>query len=158
MVKKLKKETGQSLVEFALVLPVLLIILGMVVDIARIIDIKIVLKSAACDSVRNIKTDAGKLSEAERAVAAYYDRLDLSSLNIDVIKNNSSRRTYNYHSRTADYMVFKTNQSYIDTFDVTVVLNYSVPVITPMGQLVLGKNFRVRESYTKMIVAERFKW
>ncbi len=158
MLKKIKNEIGQSLVEFALVLPIMLILLGMVVDVARIIDAKIMLQNAASESARQIVTEDQMESEVNRVIAQYYDRLDASNLDLKVSKTNVKRRNYQYHSMTNQSMIFVNNPSYIDTFDATVELNYSVPIITPMCQLVLGKNFELNKKYTKLVVKNKFEW
>ena len=48
----LKREDGQSFIEFALVLPILITVLSVVFDVVRIIDTKIVLNNVAGEKSR----------------------------------------------------------------------------------------------------------
>jgi TadE-like protein. len=149
------EESGQSLVEFVLVFSVLLILVSMVVDISRIIDAKILLQSAACESVRRITSRDSMTSEVNNTIKNEYDRLDPSKLHVSITAGNTKQRNYIYHARS--YFGFVEKNCWFKYFDATVTLNYDVPIITPVGQLILGKSVPLTSKNTRMIVVEGYK-
>lgn len=155
---KSKSEKGQSLVEFAMVLPILLIILGMAVDIARVVDAKILVQSAACESVRQISSRSTMTSEVNTVLATYYDRLNKTKLTTSVTATSTSNRNYTYHAYNSLTGKFVDKSSYIKYFDATVNLTYKVPIITPMAQLVMGKEKVINSKFTRMILEGGFSW
>lgn len=156
--KKGKSERGQSLVEFAMVLPILLIVLGMAVDIARVVDAKILVQSAACESVRQISSRSTMSSEVNTVLATYYDRLNKTKLTTNLTATSTSNRNYTYHAYNSSTKKFVDQSSYIKYFDATVNLTYKVSVITPMAQLVMGKEKVINAKFTRMILEGGFSW
>ena len=156
--KKGKREKGQSLVEFAMVLPILLVLLGMAVDIARVIDAKILIQSAACESVRQITSRSTMTTEVNTVLSTYYDRIDSSKLVKNISGSSTDFRYYTYHAYNSYYNSFVDRASYIKYFDATVNLTYTVPIITPMAQLVMGKEKVISSQFTRMILEGGFSW
>lgn len=159
-----KREGGQALVEFVLVFSIMLTLFCMAVDLARVVDAKILLQSAAGESVRHITTDnaAEMSSEVSEAVENDYDRLDPARLQINVTAGPKQRRNYTYHAHNGhkwDGTPLYVNQNcYFTYFNATVRLTYTVPIITPVGQLFFGKQQVMSTDYTKMVVLGGFQW
>ena len=150
-------ENGQGLVEFALIFSVLLLLLSMAVDIARIVDTKILLQSAACESIREITERTDMKSQVNQALKEDYDRLNSSNLQVSVTGSADQKRTYTYHAHGNNNQYVSQN-CYFTCFDATVKLNYSLPIVTPVGQLVFGKKMTISSGYTKMVVDGGFSW
>ena len=80
----LKKEDGQSFVEFALVLPILITILSLTFDLVRIIDTKIVLNNVAGEISRTFVLQIEGVSQDENSVIEkvkenFKDRLECNN-------------------------------------------------------------------------------
>ncbi|MBE6829897.1 MAG: pilus assembly protein [Ruminococcaceae bacterium] len=156
-----RRENGQGLVEFVLVFSMLVMLLCMAVDTARIVDAKILLQSAACESVRCITSKKTMSSEVYGALENDYDRLDSDRLEVNLTSGANQQRSYIYHAHNGrDYYGYRyaNKDSYITYFDATVRLTYTVPVATPVGQLFFGKQKIISANYTKMIVTGGFQW
>jgi Flp pilus assembly protein TadG len=106
----IKEQKGQSLVEFALLLPLLLLLICGVVDIGRLMFAYVSLNMTAQEAVR-----LGGLGEGDSQITAYarnHVRVgDASKMNVTITPGQSTR---------------KSGQ------DVTVTLTYSLPLITPL--------------------------
>lgn len=97
---KLRKRKGQTIVELAIVLPVLIMLLLGIVEFAWLFNGKITLNSAAREGARV----AAVVKNEEKATKAAEDTIDLSSLTI-------TKATYTYtndyieqvHNVTAEY-------------------------------------------------------
>lgn len=157
-------ENGQGLVEFALVFSIMVMLFCMAVDIAHVVDAKILLQSAAGESVRHITTDQTEemSSEVSDAVKNDYDRLDSTKLQVSVTAGPEQRRNYIYHARNGNRRdgtpVYVNQNCYFTYFNATVRLTYTVPIITPVGQLFFGKQQIMSADYTKMVVIGGFQW
>jgi Flp pilus assembly protein TadG len=150
-------EKGQGLVEFALIFSMLLMLLCMAVDVARVVDSKILLQSAACESIRKITTRGDMASEVSNALQDDYDRLNPADLQVNVTGGSDQKRNYTYHAHGKSGKYVGEN-CYFTYFDATVKLTYTVPIITPVGQLFFGKKMTISSGYTKMVVVGGFSW
>lgn len=148
------EESGQSLVEFILVFSVLMTLVCMAVDISRIIDARILLQSATCESARRITSKATMASEVNNTLKNEFDRLDHSKLHVSTTAGNIQQRNYIYHARSGFGFVKK--NCWFKYFDATVTLKYDVPIITPVGQLILGNSFPLTCKNTRMVVVEGY--
>lgn len=158
--KKIRGEKGQSIIEFALVLPILLMFLGMAFDIGRVIDAKILVQSASSESIRQVTSRSSMTGEINGVLATYYDRLDQSNLEVLISGGYSSKRYFTYHAYNNSHYpgYFVDRESYITYFDATVELTYKIKIITPMAQLVMGKEKIVNSKFTRMITEGGFSW
>lgn len=151
------KDCGQALVEFALALPILLILLGAVIDIGRIINYKIVLQSAASDSVKYIQKDFSdsQIDTIRTTIKSdltndYKNQLDVNNLDISCSRGSSQHKEYTYHLSEGNG-VFGNEQSYYDYFDATVTLKYDVPMITPVMAQIVGKKVTLSSQFTGQV-------
>ncbi|MGM7703361.1 TadE/TadG family type IV pilus assembly protein [Pseudalkalibacillus sp. Hm43] len=122
----IKKENGQSIVEMALVLPVLLIILIGIFDFGRIMYTYMHLQLATQESVR-----LGGLGRDDAAIAQfardYVHVGDSSNLQVNISPNDTMRES-------GDYM--------------TVTLEYPVEYVTPLISKVLPSPILVKTDST----------
>ncbi|TJY40725.1 pilus assembly protein [Cohnella pontilimi] len=106
----IKEQKGQSLVEFALLLPLLLLLICGIVDLGRLLFGFVSLNMTAQESVR-----LGGLGKTDAEIVAYaksHVRIgDASTMNVTITPTQSAR---------------KAGQN------VTVKLTYSLPFITPI--------------------------
>jgi hypothetical protein len=106
----IKEQKGQSLVEFALVLPLLLLLICGIVDLGRLLFAYSSLNMTTQEAVR-----LGGLGKSDAAIAAYakeHIRVgSASTLKVTVTPTESVRKSGD---------------------DVTVTLTYSLPLITPV--------------------------
>lgn len=105
----IKNESGQSLVEFALILPILIILLSMVVDVWRVYDTKLLLQSVASECAIHLaeKDDVYKLRNKELELKQnlnelidkqYGNRLDRKKRNVTVsLGKDEIKETFTYH-------------------------------------------------------------
>ena len=153
-----KKEKGQSVVEFALVLPMLLLLLGMIVDVGRVLDAKILIENAACESIRQINSRSTMVTDVNNILNTYYDRIDSTKLVKSVTGTANATRNYTYHAYKSSTNSFVSQPSYITYFDATVELTYTVNPLTPIGKLMLGNSVQIKSKYIKMIYVGGFTW
>ena len=90
----IKKQDGQSLVEFALVLPILLLLLVGIFDFGRILYTHLQLEMVAQESVR--MGGLGNSDETIRAYAANQFHGDSSKLEIKIIPSETARKSGDY--------------------------------------------------------------
>ena len=105
----IKNESGQSLVEFALVLPILIILLSMVVDVWRVYDTKLLLQSVASecaihlaekDDVHKLRNQESELKESLNKLIddQYGNRLDRKKRDVTVsLENKIIEEKFTYH-------------------------------------------------------------
>ena len=148
LIKKLRlfnrDETGQSLVQLALVMPILMMLLSFVVDFARFYDSKLLVSSAAAECARTYGfVDSTNMREF--VLENYKDRLDTSKVSIDftgddVIKTD----TYTYKANDKSTPL-PTNVKYKD---VTVNVNYEFDFIMPLTSVIFGDTTVISQQYT----------
>ena len=121
-----KDERGQSMVETALLLPVLLLILVGIVDVGRLIYSYAHLQMAAQETVR-----LGGLDKNDQAIIDFakdYVKLgDTSKLQIDISPNDTERQSGDY---------------------VTVKLTYPFTLYTPFISMLLPSPFNIETEST----------
>lgn len=121
-----KDERGQSMVETALLLPVLLLILVGVIDFGRLIYSYAHLHMAAQETVR-----LGGLDKNDQAITDFakdYEKLgDSTKLQIDITPNDTQRHSGDY---------------------VTVKLRYPFTLYTPLISMLLPSPFYIQTEST----------
>lgn len=113
--KVLKNEEGQSLVEFALVLPLLLWILMGIIDLGRVFHASIVLQESARDAVRYASVGWSD-QQITQVIASDTTTIDGSQLKVQITPSQGSRSTGN---------------------PVIIQMSYPVELITPLLSQIL---------------------
>lgn len=102
-----KSSSGQALLEFALVLPLFLLLLFGVVEISKV-GYSYVSLNNAVRSVARIASVGGSDSEISSIIASSAPFLDASNLTISITPNETSRRSGSQVIVDASYDVFLT--------------------------------------------------
>ncbi len=128
---KEKYESGQAMVEFALILPVFITILFGVLEFGVYFSRSLSVTSAAREGAREgivCASDANFSSRVKTKVQNAAPELDASKLNVSVSKTGSS-----------------------GSQDVVVSLDYTAATLTPLGKLLWGSEYHVTSSCTMKI-------
>ena len=154
-----KKEKGQGLVEFAIILPILLLLLLVPIDLYRVINAKMVLKSAASESIAKLNyeeiNNIGLEPSILNTVDQYFgDKLDLGE--IDILHLDEKRpedKEYIYYVYSSD-LAEENPSDFQEQFDkrdsnykykeVELQMSYPVKPITFWGGLFIGDSFDVK--------------
>lgn len=126
-----KKESGQAMVEFALILPIFIFILFGVIEFGWIFSNQISVTSAAREGAREgiiCASESDFTSRVKSKVQSSAPNLDASSLSVTVTKTGASGND-----------------------DVVVSLDYVVSPLTPLGNLLWGSTFHAKSSCTMKI-------
>jgi Flp pilus assembly protein TadG len=156
--KLCKDEAGQSLVELALILPLIIMLLLLPVDFFRYINTKMILSSAASDSIEQLQYTSIENNTVEadilnQVAVIYGDRLDASLVTVDYESSAPTKEDYDfrvYSSRMAafdpdDYWdFFEEKESNFWTVKVRLQMSYDMRPITFWGVLFLGDTYTVR--------------
>ena len=116
-----KNEQGQSLIEFALIVPILILMVSGIFDFGRVLYTYMNLNHLTQETVR-----LGGLGKTDIEITQFAKERfhigDPTSLNIVISPNQASRKSGDY---------------------VTVTLSYPVEYVTPMASLVLPSPYQV---------------
>lgn len=151
----IKNESGQSLVEFALVLPILIILLSMVVDVWRVYDTKLLLQSVASECAIHLaeKDDVYKLRNKESELTEslnkliddqYGNRLDREKRDVTVSLKDKISETFTYHVNN-NSRYYKNTNDYLQTKKITknyrdasITVTYDVDFWMPLTRVFYG--------------------
>lgn len=154
----MKNESGQSLVEFALILPILIILLSMVVDVWRVYDTKLLLQSVASECAIHLaeKDDVHKLRNRETELKEslnklideqYGNRLDKNKRDIKVTLKDKTEEKFVYRTdKNSNYYKNGTNgyqytkeitKKYVDA---SIKVNYYVDFWMPLTSFFYGSS------------------
>lgn len=150
----LKSERAQSMVEFAIILPILLLLLCVMVDFGRIIDARILVQSALSEGIRQVDSKDSIDVQVLNAISDYNDRLDFSKLQISSSAGSTIKKNYDYHVNSGSG--FKKVGSYYTYFNTTVTLGYEVPVTMPVTSWFLGDSYTVSSTYTSQVFLDGY--
>ena len=133
------REEGQSLVEFALVFPVLLIFFSGIADTGWVIYNYISLADMTDTAVHaNIKSDQG---DAERFISLYIEKsfpeFDGSAMQLSADTRVSWYDYYDYVWKENKRKHWKVPM-YYKVLKTTLDITYQVDYLTPMGKLIFG--------------------
>ncbi len=163
-----KTETGQSLVEFAIILPILVLLLTLPVDFFRYINTKMILSSAASESIGQLNYASVSSGSAEadikKMINDYYgDRLDNDKVQIDFNKGSLVKKNYTYYVYSSDKAdpnplnygkQFEKRPSSYQCMEIQVQFSYELSPITYWGVLFLGNTFDIKTpAYTRKVYA-----
>lgn len=134
-----QKERGQSLVEFALVFPVLLIFLSGVADsgwlIYNYIGINDLVDTAVHANVKSNQDEAEQFIES--FIRTSFSEFDMDSMTIETTTRVKKYEYFEY--------VWKSNQRkhwkvpmYYKTLKTGLTISYDVDYLTPMGKILFG--------------------
>ena len=146
-------ESGQAVVEFALIIPILILLITLPVDYFRYINTKMILCSAASESIGNLTYDSVKNHTIANDISAvlsvtYQDRLDVGNVMIENIstvdKGKIDYTYYVYSSAKHDPYnfgsQFEERPSNYKCTQINMQLTYEIEPITFWGELYLGGN------------------
>lgn len=156
----IKNESGQSLVEFALILPILIILLSMVVDVWRVYDTKLLLQSVASECAIHLaeKDDVYKLRNKEVELKQnlnelideqYGNRLDRKKRDVIVfLEKEEIKEEFIYHVNNDRYRYrYIYNSDYMQTKKITkkyrdasIKVTYDVDFWMPLTSLFYGSS------------------
>lgn len=169
MKKIIKSEKGQALVQFALVLPVMMIMLGLIFDMGRAVHIKINLQHMASEIQKVVVlyeeegSDGGittysKHPTVESSIKEIIDNntnLDKSKLSYDIQKSNTQERRYigKYSTWSPSYnsYEFKDIENRNDVKYVTIKVDYELPYGMAITRSILGDSMKLSENITGMM-------
>lgn len=164
----LKGEQGQSLIEFALILPIFLVLFSFVIDMWRVYDAEILLRAYVCDCTNYYQNifdpDMVDDSYQKQALdAAYADaciRLDNGSLK-KIVPNPSAassvdspivwdanQREEVITFKNTNYKKLKNTKFTTLSRYATFTSSYDVKVVSPVSKIFAGETIPVKASYT----------
>ena len=164
----LSTEKGQSLVEFAIILPILVLLLTLPVDYFRYINTKMILSSAASECIGELNytsvSSGNAVSDIKQTLDDNYgDRLESDEVGISFDKGSLDKKSYSYYvysSAKADpdpshyWNQFEDRPGSYQCMEVEVKFNYEMSPITYWGVFFLGNTFEVNTPvYTRKIYA-----
>lgn len=164
----LDNEKGQSLVEFAIILPILILLLTLPVDYFRYINTKMLLNSAASESIGELSYTAVTTGNPDNELRqtlkdCYGERLDSDKVQIDFKDRTLEKKDYTYYvysSAKADSDPshfgdqFEERPGSYECKEVQVQFTYEMSPVTYWGTLFLDDTFEVRTPvYTREIYA-----
>lgn len=152
LLKFLHREKGQSLVEFALVMTVVIVMLMLPVDFYFYIRNNMILNNAASESLSELK-EGDISSDTVQSILKrnYSDKLDLSKITVEMA-TTSSKDDYSYYVYNSE--LANSNESdFSKQFDkrpadykkemVTLKLQYTSGPVTLLGKQLLGTSYTI---------------
>ena len=158
MYRILKKEKGQSLVEFALILPIIILIVMIPIDFFRYMNTKILLSSAASECICNVNYDEISKGTVQSTITSilqknYSDRLDTDEVNINFAYNGSTKKeNYTFYVYSSDkantdakrfWEQFQSRASNYTKAPIELNLSYNMSPITFWGSFFFGKTIKI---------------
>lgn len=152
----IKDEHGQAIVEFALILPILLILLLLPVDFYRCIQVKMLLNSAASESLSQLDySSVANGSTVNDLIGTihltYGDQLDTGRVTINRLDLGSTdTKNYTYYVYSSDrantsnfWNQFEERPSTYQCQSVELQLSYELQPITFWGRWMLGPSYQI---------------
>lgn len=149
--KGLKNESGQSLVQFAILLPVLISMFCLILEAGRIFDAYIVINNAASECVRRIaEEDTRKYDDVVDDVLLhnYSDRLNLANMDFDTNVVGGIQQESFYYMKDIHANPLLSSFKY---HDVKVEIKYKVKMITPISIALIGDEVELKASFTTRV-------
>ena len=152
------REKGQAVVEFGILLPILIILLLVPVDLYRYANVKMILKSAASESISRLtymEISGGNSASAIRQTVKDYfgDKLDTGRVTISHLElNPSSEEKYTYYVYSSEkannnpgnfQAQFDRRDSSYECIEVELQMTYTLNTVTPWGNLFLDDPFKI---------------
>ena len=147
-------QSGQSLVEFAIVLPIMLVLLSGLFEMSRAILMKAELDNCCADCVRTIEASDDTMSDAELLATLNETApsgMSFSSSTMAVTRSTTAKEAYQYHLYdSTDSKFYTPRASNFAYKDVTVTLSADVKYVTPIGPIfqMVGNDTFNKAGYT----------
>ena len=151
----LRQEEGQSMVEFALLLPVLFILFMLPMEFYRYMHMKMELDSAVSSCLAELDYNDVQASGIENKIirevsSAYGSQFNMADLSLDKLSVGKKTKTdYMYYVYSSD----KAKNGFADRFDarpsnyqcreVKLKMAYHMRPLTPLGALFLGNSYTI---------------
>ncbi len=153
-INKIRSEKGQSVTEFALILPFILVLMMAPIDLARVIYTQMQLNSAATESLSQLDdtVDAaniyGKIMDSVRE--SYGDVLDSGKVAVDALKMEPAKKeNYTYYVYSSDLAgnpfdkQFEARSSNFSYVRVQYRLSLELEPLTFVGKMLMGDRITV---------------
>ncbi|WP_349672912.1 TadE/TadG family type IV pilus assembly protein [Lacrimispora sp.] len=152
-----KDENGQSILEFALILPIIVLLFTAPVDFFICMNTKMTLSSAASECISRLDysdissgTVSNKLTQI--IMQNFTERLDPSNVNIEELNAGSSQKNdYSYYVYSSDLVnpsdfgsQFEVRPGSYEYTEIQLQLSYERPAVTFWGTFFLGNTYKVK--------------
>ena len=172
--KKIFNEKGQALTEFAIILPIILLLLMLPFDYARLIYTKMSLNSAATEALATLKPSdvggpggSGSPSQVvlDSINRSYGNSIDVGRVSIDRLDiSNEGKKEYTYYVYTSD----KAHNPFDKQFDerasnyfcktVSLKISFDFQPVTFLGRQLMGRDVKVSSrEYSRDIYVEGYR-
>lgn len=165
----LANEKGQSFVEFALILPIILLIVTFSIDIFCYVNTRTILSSAAVECLAEVSYKDVVDKTVETDINSILDKNYKTQLKLENVKINFSEKNnlidksysfYVYSSELAEssskkyWSQFEKRLSNYKKQEVLLKIDYKMKPITFLGTFFLGKEINISTNeYSKMLYA-----
>lgn len=152
-----KNESGQSVMEFALILPILVLLLTLPVDFFLYMNTQMTLSSAAGDCISrldysDISSGTESIKVKEVVAQNFTERLDPGKVQITELNSGSrNKNDYSYYVYSSDLAnssdfesQFEVRPGSYQFTDVQLQLSYERTSVTFWGALFLGNTYEVK--------------
>lgn len=152
-----KEENGQSVMEFALILPILVLLFTLPVDFFLYMNTQMTLSSAASESINRLEysdiyTGTGSNKVMEVIVQNFTERLDPGRVVIEELEAGlSNKNDYTYYVYSSDLAnpadfgsQFEVRPGSYQFTEVQLQLSYERSPVTFWGALFLGDTYEVK--------------
>lgn len=155
--RRCEEESGQSVMEFALILPILVLLLTLPLDFFIYMNTQMTLSSAASECISrldysDVSSGTGSNTVMEVLAQNFSERLDPGSVTIKELNAGSSEKNdYNYYVYSSELAnpsdfgsQFETRPASYQFAKVQLQLSYERSAITFWGSLFLGQTYEVK--------------
>lgn len=172
MIKKIKSEKAYAVIQFAFILPIMLIILGLIFDMGRAVHAKMSLQQLAGEIQKISVLYEEEGSAGGLKVFSNYDTaedsieeviksnttLDNEKIAYNIKKSDTQERSY--IGKYYDYSTnrFKYNQNRNDVQYLTVTVEYEMPYEMFLTKNILGESIKFSEDFTGMMYVGGDGW
>ncbi len=133
--QRLRCERGQTLVEFALLVPVLLLLIFGAIEFGRVFHATHVITSAAREGARAAAVHKGNTEIADKVKDAASSLVDPSNV---IIKDNSAYQNTQPAVNQVIFTIDKYDLSQRDVGEVTIKIKTKIKIIVPIINSILG--------------------
>lgn len=162
-----QSEQGQSIVEFAIIIPILILLVMLPVDYFRYINTRMLLCSAASEGIGQLtyaSIDNGTVSSdfINTLNTAYGDRLDIGRVTISTMNYGAvTKQNYTYYVYSSDkadplnyWNQFDQRPASYQCAEVEIQLTYTIEPLTFWGSMYLGDKINITTPvYTRSVYA-----
>lgn len=166
--RRWRAEKGQSIAEFTLILPIIMLLAMLPIDYARLMYTKMLLNTAATEALAQLETDDITGGVAGNVIniidESYGDRLDVGRVSVENLTVGSKdKQDYIYYVYSSEKALeafenqFEARPSNYASYVVKMKLAMDVEPITFLGKQFLGSNVKIQSrEYARDIYAEGY--